>query len=884
MEPRINGLTSQQVEESRARHGDNVLTPPPRRSSWSLLLEKFNDPLIKILLVALVLSLALSLYEYIGLNRGGEALFEPVGIFLAVMLATIVGFVVELKANKKFEILNRSNDDLPVKVVRDEHVQQVPRRDVVVGDVVLLEAGERIPADGRLLHSVTMSVDESSLTGEPLAWKSHKVTDADKHQSTYPINQVMRGTVVMEGNGIMQVERVGDATEYGKVATEAQIDSNVTTPLMMQLDRLGRIIARASYAIALLVVVGRMLVFFLGDAPVDTIDTIQYVIETVMIAVTLIVVSVPEGLPMSITLSLALSMHRMLRHNNLVRRLHACETMGATTVICTDKTGTLTQNQMQVSVARMDESACDVPNVVPLSMACNSTAHLDITDGAHARVIGNPTEGALLLWLHDKGIDYSELRRSVTLDGQMPFSTERKYMATMVSTPAGERLLLVKGAPEIVMKMCANDDASLRSQLHECQLKAMRTLAFAVARVEEGVSADNLETVLAGTMPLHFLGYVAISDPVRPDVPEAIQDCANAGVKVKIVTGDNPDTAREIARQVGIWGDNDDDSMIINGAEFAAMTDEEALERVGTLKIMARARPADKARLVDLLQRRGEVVAVTGDGTNDAPALKKAQVGLSMGDGTHVAREASDITILDNSFASINKAVLWGRSLYRNIQRFILFQLTVNVCACLVVGVGSFMCRTSPLSVTQMLWVNLIMDTFAALALASLPPNSIVMRVPPRRNTDSIITRPMMWFIVIVGLIFAGLMIAMFVGILRFHVAGHGGSFISQQVTNSELAMFFTTFVFLQFWNMFNARSFASGHSAFHNIKGGMTFFAVMVIIFIGQVLIVQYGGRMFKVEPLPLSAWIQIIGGTSIVLWVGELFHFISRHRKSKF
>ncbi len=881
MKASYTGLTDEQVLASRARHGENVLTPPPRRSLWSQFVEKFDDPLIKILLVALLLSLGLSAYEYWWLQAGGEALLEPVGIFIAVVLATLVGFLVEVNANKKFELLNRSSDDLAVKVMRGGHVRQVPRREVVVDDIVLLEAGERVPADGILVDSVTMSVDESSLTGEPLAWKTHRVDEARAQQSTYPANQLFRGSVVMEGHGVMQVKRVGDSTEYGRVATQAQIDSNVTTPLMEQLDRLGRLIARASYMIALLVVVGRLCVFYFDNTPADAISTIHYFIQTVMIAVTLIVVSVPEGLPMSITLSLALSMRRMLRTNNLVRRMHACETMGATTVICTDKTGTLTQNQMQVVQAAFGH---DVPDdVVALNMACNSTAHLDVTDAAHVAVIGNPTEGALLLWLRGRGVDYAALRDSTAIEAQIPFSTERKFMATLVRTGDNRRLLLMKGAPEVVMGVCGVDDADVLAHLRDCQSKAMRTLAFAAAVIADDADADRvMSDVATADGGLQFSGYVAISDPVRADVPAAIADCGRAGVKVKIVTGDNPDTAREVGRQVGIWTDADTDSQLITGADFAALSDDEAMARAREIKVMARARPADKARLVELLQRSGEVVAVTGDGTNDAPALKKAQVGLSMGDGTHVAREASDITILDNSFASINKAVLWGRSLYRNIQRFILFQLTVNVCACLVVGVCSFLCKQPPLSVTQMLWVNLIMDTLAALALASLPPNSIVMREPPRRNADSIITRPMMAFIVGVGLLFAALMITTFVVILHSHVAGEGGSIVSRHITTAELTVFFTTFVMLQFWNMFNAKSFASGHSAFHNMNGSKMFFAVMIVIIVGQVLIVQCCGPMFNVVPLTLAQWLKIAAGTSIVLWVGEAYHFIA-HRKKK-
>ncbi|MBO7609100.1 MAG: calcium-translocating P-type ATPase, PMCA-type [Muribaculaceae bacterium] len=879
----LTGLNDQEVLASRSKYGNNVLTPPPQRSLWSQFIEKFNDPLIKILLVALLLSMGLSLYQYFWLHSGTKALLEPLGILLAVVLATTVGFIVEVKANKKFELLNKSKDDLLVKVLRNGHVGQVPRRDVVVGDIVLLDAGERVPADGILLESVTLGVDESSLTGEPQTWKSHIVDAKEESHSTYPKNKLLRGSVVMEGNGIMQVERVGDSTEYGKVATEAQIDSDVATPLMKQLDHLGRLIARASYVIALFVVLGRVFVFAFDETPYTTVDTLQYFIETVMIAVTLIVVSVPEGLPMSITLSLALSMHRMLRTNNLVRRLHACETMGATTVICTDKTGTLTQNQMQVAQADFKSlESYGKTDVVTLNMACNSTAHLDETDPTHVKVIGNPTEGALLLWLRSKGIDYSQVRQSSDIEAQLPFSTERKYMATLLKSYDGKRLLLVKGAPEIIMKMCSSNDESLNNQLHACQLKAMRTLAFAAIPVDDNATID-IEDLLTASEPLDFLGYVAISDPVRQDVPAAIIDCRNAGVKVKIITGDNPDTAREIARQVGIWHEDDDNSRIITGPEFAAMKDDDAMKRVSALKIMARARPSDKSRLVDLLQRQGEVVAVTGDGTNDAPALKKAQVGLSMGDGTHVAREASDITILDNSFASINKAVLWGRSLYRNIQRFILFQLTVNVCACLVVGVGSFMCKQPPLSVTQMLWVNLIMDTFAALALASLPPNSIVMRVPPRGTSESIITRPMKHFIIGTGLLFAAFLIAAFVYILKNHLSGRGGSFISQEISTSELTIFFTTFVLLQFWNMFNAKSFASGHRALHNFSGSKVFFGVMLLILVGQVLIVQFGGPMFQVEPLPFTTWLILFVLTLPVFLVGEIYHFVMERKEKR-
>ncbi len=890
---KLIGLTEQQVLESRRLHGDNVLSPPPRKSLWKQFLEKFDDPLIKILLVALVLSVGISLYELLHLHQGAEVLFEPLGIVIAVILATLVGFLVEVNANKKFDLLNKTNDDVKVKVMREGHVTQVPRRDIVVGDIVILDTGERVPADGRLTQSVSMSVDESSLTGEPIAHKSHILKQEQEGQeTTYPANVLLRGSTVSEGNGVMQVTAVGDATEYGKVFSEATTETDIKTPLMQQFDRLGRLIAYGSYIIAALIIVGRVLAFFLDSEPNGSwIDQVQYFVQTIMLAVTLVVVSVPEGLPMSVTLSLALSMRRMLKTNNLVRRLHACETMGATTIICTDKTGTLTQNQMQVVEAHFDNaqlqpgdnsplSTLDSQLLVYLSMACNTTAYLDDSDPEKVVALGNPTEGALLLWLNEQGKDYLALREQYRIVDRLPFSTERKYMLSVVMLDDKQRVLLIKGAPEIVMDMTDIDPDKRdveQSLLEQYQLKAMRTLAFAYALLDDDCQGMDIEQLLARSTK-RYLGFVAISDPVRQQVPLSIQDCRNAGIRVKMVTGDNAATAREIARQSGIWTDQDSDENIVTGPVFAAMPDGEAAQVAQRVKVMARARPSDKARLVALLQAQHEVVAVTGDGTNDAPALNLAQVGLSMGDGTAAAKEASDITILDNSFISINKAVLWGRSLYRNIQRFILFQLTVNVCACLVVAFCSFFSTQQvPLTVTQMLWVNLIMDTFAALALASLPPNSIVMRRPPRQPGENIITPSMMWFIALVGGLFAAIMGFLYYQLLH----NQAGPLIHASFTRHEVSLYFTTFVFLQFWNLFNAKSFGSGHSAFHNIDGSKVFFAIVAVILIGQVLIVQYGGRMFDVEPLSISQWLWVIIGTSPVMLVGEIYHLFEPKTK---
>lgn len=896
---RYIGLNDQQVAESRRIHGSNVLTPPAKVSEWKLFLEKFSDPLILILLVAGVLSVAISIYEYVALGEGGYVFFEPVGIFMAIILATTLAFYFERKADKEFSLLNKVNDDVKVQVVRNGLTVEVPKKDVVVGDVVLLNTGEEIPADGHLEEAVSLNVDESTLTGEPVAHKTVNPDDFDP-EATFPSDAVMRGTKVMEGHGVMTVTAVGDSTENGKVFEAAQIDDSVKTPLNEQLEGLGSLITKVSYAFALLIVLGRVIMYFTNPAiEFEWVHFMAYFLQTLMIAVTLVVVSVPEGLPMSVTLSLAYSMRRMIKTNNLVRKMHACETMGATTVICTDKTGTLTQNQMQVS----DTSFYGLPDqsLSPLTdglardiaegIAVNSTAQLDMSDPAHPVALGNPTEGALLLWLNGQGLDYMALKESVNVIGELPFSTERKYMATLVRRADGSEWLYVKGAPEIVVSLCGMfpdgvTRESLDALLLSYQNQAMRTLGFACGEIPAGTTVD-MQDISALSGLLRFVGVVAISDPVRADVPQAVSEVRNAGIKVKIVTGDTPATAREIGRQIGLWEDADGDRNIITGTEFAALSDAELRDRVDDLKIIARARPMDKKRLVEALQARNEVVAVTGDGTNDAPALKAAHVGLSMGDGTSVAREASDITIIDNSFASIGRAVMWGRSLYRNIQRFILFQMTVNVAASFIVLAGAFMGMQSPLTVTQMLWVNLIMDTFAAMALATLPPSYSVMEEKPRSRSAFIINKAMAWLIVGVGALFFFMLFALLWYFQHTDLDSLTQMWqvpflpVNKGLSPYELSMFFTIFVFLQFWNMFNAKAFATGRSALH-MKGCSEFVGIVIGIFLGQIAIVQLGQEFFNVVPLKLVDWAIIIGGTSVVLWVGEICRLFGRNRKN--
>lgn len=879
------GLNDSQVADSRKIYGSNVLTPPKKESLWVKFFEKFSNPLIIILLVAGLLSVGISIYEYLGLHQGWSVFFEPIGIFVAILLATGLSFIFEVKADREFELLNKVNDDEPVQVVRNGNSTTIARKDVVVGDIVVLTTGEEIPADGKLLEAQSLNVDESSLTGEPIAHKSVNPADFD-HDATFATDHVLRGTKVMEGHGVMKVLAVGDATENGKVYEAAQIDDTVKTPLNEQLDRLGALITKFSYAVAGAVVAARLVVYFLGlDSSIDWLAFGAYILQTIMIAVTLVVVAIPEGLPMAVTLSLAYSMRRMLKTNNLVRKMHACETMGATTVICTDKTGTLTQNRMQVAdIQDFDDRALLVEN-----MAVNSTADLDFSSTTGTPdVLGNPTEGALLLYLNSIGADYRMLRDTVKKIDEIPFTTERKYMASLVENADGKRYLFVKGAPEIVYNLCAQrpDRRQIDDMLLTYQSQAMRTLGFAFARAD----ADN--TIINGELHasnLTFQGVVAISDPVRAEVPQAVADALKAGIDIKIVTGDTPGTAREIGRQVGLWNEASEAAgAIITGPEFEALSDREVLDRVKDIKIIARARPLDKKRLVEALQSQGEVVAVTGDGTNDAPALKAAHVGLSMGDGTSVAKEASDITIIDNSFSSIGRAVMWGRSLYINIRRFILFQMTVNLVACLIVLIGAFLGTQSPLTVTQMLWVNLIMDTFAAMALAALPPSADVMNEPPRRRSDFIINRSMWNGIFVTGTIFFVVLLGLLVLFEHTNIyCLYDFSGVHWQaeklLTGYELSLFFTIFVFLQFWNMFNARAFATRKSALH-LRNCGEFLLIALVIFGGQIVIVQFGHEFFNVEPLKILDWVIIVGGTSVVLWIGELWRLFQYllHRKS--
>ena len=903
---KYQGLSARQVEESRAKHGFNVLTPPQKESVFHQFICKFKDPIIQILLIALALSVGVAVYQYITTANGVGVLFEPMGIFVAIMLATCVGFVFELNANKKFDILNQVNDEENVKVIRDGNITLIQRRDIVVGDIVVIETGDEVPADGVLLDAFSLQLNESDLTGEPMARKTTDEKEFDD-EATYPSNWVMRGSKVIDGHGVMRVERIGDATEWGKVYKGSQIDNNIKTPLNIQLDKLGKVICYASYIIAAIIFVTRFVMYFVynnNEEGVDWLNFAQYALNTMMIAVTIIVVAVPEGLPMSVTLSLALSMRRMLTTNNMVRKMHASETMGAATVICTDKTGTLTQNQMSVNDIL---TYCGHNNIINECISVNTTAFLDCKDKDKVKAIGNPTEGALLLWLYKHGVDYYDYRGDMKLLYQVPFSTKYKFMATIVDSKTFNKpMFYVKGAPEIILAHCnkiITEEGivdiqpyreSIENQLIAYNNRAMRTLALAYKEADPDEQSFDPRTDNLVAENLIFLAAVAIADPIRPDVADAVAQCMRAGIDVKIVTGDTSGTAIEIGRQLGLWKDDDQrDFNQISGKDFEALSDEEAKRRIPLIKIMSRARPMDKERLVRLQQGNGEVVAVTGDGTNDAPALKAAQVGLSMGDGTTVAKEASDITILDNSFKSISRAVMWGRSLYLNIQRFVLFQMTINVAACFLVMFGALLGTDVVLTVTQMLWVNLIMDTLAALALASLPPSASVMNDKPRSKNAHILTKPMISTILTVGLLFMVIMFG-FVQYFKhvevssltdFSLRLYLRNFFNFNIVSAENytvyehSLTFTLFVFMQFWNLFNAKSFNTNTSAFSNItKNFGGFELALIIIFFGQFLIVTFGGEMFGVEPLKWRDWLICLLCTSPVVLVGEAIRLFKK------
>lgn len=934
------GLTDEQVLLNRKNHGINILTPPTKKTWRDKLLEVvchkisillfsiiaisfvaslklladtdmgsrvfvmptmfsvstffvmlvgyfggYKDPLFKILITAFILSMFISLYEYVWCNSPFSTFYETIGIIFALLLATGVSFFLERKNEKIFQSLNQVDDNTLVKVVRNDNVCQVARKDIVIDDIILLDTGEEVPADCQLLESTNLIVNESSLTGELQTNKTTDAADFDK-SATYPSNQILKGTTIIEGNCIAQVVKVGDKTECGKVFEASQVQEGSPTPLSHKLQKLSKQITIASYLIASLILVGRTIIYFTSDITVDPatapfLHFIKYFLETIMISITLIVVAVPEGLPMSISLSLAFSMRRLMKEHTLPRTMHSCETMGAASVICTDKTGTLTQNQMQVSGQKFG----DIPaNMVYEMIASNSTANLDYSDADNIKPVGNPTECALLLWMENKGVKYGPLREIIEIVDRLPFSTSNKYMATIVRSreALGKNILYVKGAPELLISMStlsSDDKRDYEDSLRSYQLRGMRTLGMAYAIIDETEQVFTNNSL--SPIDLTFAGIFAISDPVREDVPSAISECLSAGISIKIVTGDTSLTAIEIGRQVGLWTDSDDESNVLSGSDFSNMSDQEANARLSSLKILSRARPSDKERLVRLLKKSGEVVAVTGDGTNDAPALNTADVGLSMGDGTAVAKEASDMTILNNSFSTIADAVMWGRSLYKNIQRFIMFQMSINVIACAVVLIGAFTGKESPLTVTQMLWVNLIMDTFAAIALASLPPTHTVMFEKPRKNSDNIITRNMWTHILSFGCIVT-LILLYFLSILKSHNITSLNSIFNivlphtKGINMYEQGLFFTLFVMFQYWNLFNAKAYMTGDSAFKNIKKCHGFIITLFIILTGQILMVQLGGEMFNVSPLCLIDWIIIITLSSMVLFVGE---FLRQH-----
>ncbi len=867
------GLNNKQVSESREKWGSNIISPPKREGWFKLLLKKFNDPLIKILLVAATISILINILDK------HTSIIESLGIILAILIATIVSFINEYKANKEFDIVNKINDETLVKVIRDINdesvVVELPKVDIVVGDYIIISAGDEIPADGHLLDSIDLKVNESSLNGESEPAKKTHI-ESTNYNTAYSPNKLYRGTTVSEGEGVYMVDFVGDDTEIGKTAKQATEVVKIKTPLQLQLEKLGKQIGLIGLLVAGLTFIVLLITAILKKEIITPLfdvanltTNILIIVEFFMVAITLVVMAVPEGLPMSITLSMAYSMRKMAKSHTLIRKLDACETMGATTVICTDKTGTLTLNKM--SVVFISNKLSDS---VALDIANNTTAFLNGDE-----VIGNQTEGALLLHLKSEGYNYKELRDNAQIIKRIPFSSTIKYMATLY-TSNGVIRLAIKGAPEIVLSKCSNVDASsIIKEISKYQSKGLRALVMCSKVIDSKfIDTNNIdsiteELITKGEFTLD--SYVALEDPIRSDVPYSMEMCNSAGVNVKIITGDTSLTAITIAKESGLWRDGDTlEKNSITGYDFENISDEQAIKILPDIKVMSRAKPADKMRLVRLLQSMGEIVAVTGDGTNDAPALNYANVGLAMGSGTSTAKESSDIILLNNSFTSVVSAIKWGRTIYRNIQKFIVFQLTVNVAALLTALLGPFFGIELPLTVTQILWINLIMDTLAAIALATELPSENIMNERPRNIKDSIITKKMFKNILIFGISF---FILSFLVLLIEQIFVNDGNLFSLE----NLTIFFTFFVMLQLWNMLNIKVFPKRESSLLSLTKNKAFLIIFLTIFILQIIIVNFGGVVMRTTPISFKSWIVLILVTSPVFIIPEIYRVVKSKNK---
>jgi len=821
------GLSSAQIQEMQNRFGKNELTPPPRLPLWKLYLKNFEDPIIRILLVAVIISALVAALE-------GSGLLDTIGIALAVILATTIAFLTEYKSNREFDALNAMCDDTGIKVIRDGQARTIRMRDVVVGDIILLEAGDAVPADGILVHEAHFEADESAFTGEnePVRKNSE--------------DTLLKGTWVTAGRGTMIATAVGDATRMGEIAASITRGERPETPLQVKLRVLAGQISRFGYAMAGLIVISLLAKGIVTGLPTDPLELVRFLLDIAIFAVIIIVVSVPEGLPVSVTVSLALTMRKMTRAYSLVRRMIACETIGSVTTICTDKTGTLTRNLMEVVASSIltpeyeNKTPDDPAGWVTLNAGVNSTAELEPREG-ELITVGNSTEGALLRWLSRAGIDYHQIRRAYFPISQALFDSRRKEMRTVISIE-GRYYLLVKGAPEVVAASCSS--APDLTPVKNLAGRAMRTLAFAHA--ETGSPEDSTPTLI-------WDGYVGIRDEIRSDVPSAVATCRSAGISIAMVTGDSPETAAAIAKETGILTNG----TVITGPEFRDLSPEKQQALAPQIEVMARSAPHDKLLLVKALQANGEVVAVTGDGTNDAPALRSADVGLAMGiAGTEVAREASDIILLDDSFPTIERAVWWGRALFENIQRFLMFQLTINISAAFLSFIAPLLGYPAPFSVIQLLWINIIMDSLAALALCSESPHPALMEKKPIPRTSSVLTPYMIRAILCTAFVYI--------------IVGIGGIIFGLPYMNSpaeQATAFFTGFVLAQVWNGINCRGINGIMPSF--IRGNPAFFVIMGSIILIQFLIVQFGGAVFGTVPLSVFQWIVLLLGTLPVLLI---------------
>lgn len=854
------GLNPEQVEKSRSTYGTNSFVRQSHESLAKRIWDASTEPMLVMLIFAAIITLAVNITRYF---TGGEYNFlECVGIFAAIALSVVITIITEGKSAKAFEALNKINEDTLIKVIRNGEPQLITQKEIVVGDIIMIETGDKIVADGRLFSSNDLSVDESALTGESLPVKK----DAEfVCQKSTPVaeraNMLYSGCFVSAGNGQMLVTGVGNDTEFGQIAQELSSIEKTTTPLQEKLDKLGKQITVLGASAAAIVFAIEVLQFVMnGQLNLDTVS------DAFITSIVLIVAAVPEGLPTIVAVSLALNIIKMSKENALVKKMIACETIGCVNIICSDKTGTLTENRMTVQKIYTGGELIDpeqLKDEMLLKNYCiNSNANISEEDGSWS-FIGNPTEGSLLAAAAKAGVDYQELRHAADIVRVFPFSSQNKDMSTIVREN-GKEILYVKGNPEKIISLCTGISEEEKEKnfhlMEEFQNKAGRLLAFAHKELEGQYNDEEQDEVEQG---LIYDGFVVISDPLSPDVYKSIRNCRSAGIEVKMLTGDNIRTARAIANELHML---DDDHIAVEAADIEKLTDEELKEALKKIQVIARSTPLVKMRVVKLLKEQGNVVAVTGDGINDAPAIKHADVGIAMGiAGTDVTKEASDMVLLDDSFSTIIKAVQWGRGIYENFKRFIQFQLTVNVSSVVVVICSILAGFSAPFTALELLWINIIMDGPPALTLGLEPIRPDLLKHKPTRRNENIISKKMLLRIFVNGI---------FISVI--FMLQHFKNFLGA-VPEEEATVLFTLFVLFQLFNAFNCREL-DDTPMFKNLLKNKLMLGVFLLVLILQGIITQFGAAVFETVPLSAAMWGKMLLTAFTVIILNEGIKAVKR------